>query len=175
MVCSFINVHLICVDWLTCIMSISLQEYWCKRLHPKYVCERVFRQPPLRDSLKKGRLKKQEFVVTKHRQTLLRAADFIGQKIQYSCPGFLQNKRQVTNIVFISLHKKLVPFSYIFSFFYTTCWSLSWFISFLFFLLFLFLIFHALSSFLKNRRNWDRIDFQILSHDVSDILLALLL
>ncbi|KAG1347909.1 suppressor of RPS4-RLD 1 [Cocos nucifera] len=70
------------------------KEYWCKRLHPKCVCERVFRQPPLRESLKKGRLKKQEFVVTKHRQTLMRAADFIGQKIQYNCPGFLPNRRQ---------------------------------------------------------------------------------
>lgn len=76
--------------------SIALQEYWCKRLHPKYVCERVFRQPPLKESLKKGRLKKQDHTVTKQKASLLRAADLIGQKIQYNCPGFLPNKRQVT-------------------------------------------------------------------------------
>ncbi|KAJ0980264.1 hypothetical protein J5N97_008519 [Dioscorea zingiberensis] len=70
------------------------KEYWCKRLHPKYVCERVFRQPPLKESLKKGRLKKQDHTVTKQKTTLLRAADLIGQKIQYNCPGFLPNKRQ---------------------------------------------------------------------------------
>lgn len=70
------------------------KEYWCKKLHPKFVCERVFRQPSLRDSLKKGRLKKLEFVGTKHKTFLLQAADSIGQKIQYSCPGFLPNKRQ---------------------------------------------------------------------------------
>ncbi|RZR80271.1 hypothetical protein BHM03_00006266, partial [Ensete ventricosum] len=71
-----------------------IQEYWCKRLHPQYVCERVYRQPPLKESLKKGRLKKQDFVVTKHKQILLHVADVIGQKIQYDCPGFMQNKRQ---------------------------------------------------------------------------------
>ncbi|CAD5169559.1 unnamed protein product [Musa acuminata subsp. malaccensis] len=70
------------------------KEYWCKRLHPQYVCERVYRQPPLKESLKKGRLKKQDFVVTKHKQILLHVADVIGQKIQYDCPGFMQNNRQ---------------------------------------------------------------------------------
>ncbi|MQL94814.1 hypothetical protein Taro_027474, partial [Colocasia esculenta] len=70
------------------------KEYWCKRLHPKYVCERVFRQTPLRESLKKGRLRKQDFVITKHKAILLQAADMIGKKIQYSCPGFLPNRRQ---------------------------------------------------------------------------------
>lgn len=80
---------------------ISLQEYWCKKLHPKYVCERVFRQPPLRDSLKKGRLRKLEFVATKHKRVLLHAADSIGQKIQYNCPGFLPNRRQVIIIIII--------------------------------------------------------------------------
>ncbi|XP_020586512.1 suppressor of RPS4-RLD 1 isoform X2 [Phalaenopsis equestris] len=70
------------------------KEYWCKKLHPKFVCERVFRQPTLRDSLKKGRLKKQEFSFTKQKTCLLQAADLIGQKIQYNCPGFLPNKRQ---------------------------------------------------------------------------------
>ncbi|KAL0926810.1 hypothetical protein M5K25_003061 [Dendrobium thyrsiflorum] len=70
------------------------KEYWCKKLHPKYVCERVFRQPTLRDSLKKGRLKKQELSFTKQKTSLLQAADRIGQKIQYECPGFLPNKRQ---------------------------------------------------------------------------------
>lgn len=70
------------------------KEYWCKKLHPKYVCERVFRQPTLRDSLKKGRFKKQEFSFTKQKTSLLQAADRLGQKIQYNCPGFLPNKRQ---------------------------------------------------------------------------------
>lgn len=70
------------------------KEYWCKRLHPKNVCEKVYRQPPLRDSLKKGRLKKQDFVVTKQKTILLQTADSIGKKIQYNCPGFLPNRRQ---------------------------------------------------------------------------------
>lgn len=74
-----------------------MQEYWCKRLHPKDVCEKVFRQPPLRDSLKKGELRKQDFDVTKHKTALLLAADSIGKKIQYDCPGFLPNRRQVIN------------------------------------------------------------------------------
>ncbi|KAK8710336.1 hypothetical protein V6N13_145666 [Hibiscus sabdariffa] len=70
------------------------KEYWCKRLHPKNVCEKVFRQPPLGDSLKKGKLKKQDMAITKHKTTLLLAADSIGKKIQYNCPGFLPNRRQ---------------------------------------------------------------------------------
>ncbi|KAH9300863.1 hypothetical protein KI387_012446, partial [Taxus chinensis] len=70
------------------------KEAWCKRLHPKDVCEVVVRQPPLRESLKKGRLNQQDFVLTKPKKMLLEAADRIGKKIQYSCTGFLQNKRQ---------------------------------------------------------------------------------
>ncbi|KAK2967664.1 hypothetical protein RJ640_030535 [Escallonia rubra] len=70
------------------------KEYWCKRLHPKNVCEKVYRQPPLRDSLKKGKLKKQDLTVTKQKAALLEAADSIGKKIQYTCPGFLPNRRQ---------------------------------------------------------------------------------
>ncbi|OMO56531.1 Tetratricopeptide TPR-1 [Corchorus capsularis] len=70
------------------------KEYWCKRLHPKNVCEKVYRQPPLRESLKKGKLRKQDFAVTKQKTALLLAADSIGKKIQYDCPGFLPNKRQ---------------------------------------------------------------------------------
>ncbi|XP_042387598.1 suppressor of RPS4-RLD 1-like isoform X1 [Zingiber officinale] len=70
------------------------KEYWCKRQHPHYVCERVFRQPPLKESLKKGRLKKQDFVVTKHKHVLLQAADVLGQKVQYNCAAFLSNRRQ---------------------------------------------------------------------------------
>ncbi|MED6182934.1 Suppressor of RPS4-RLD 1 [Stylosanthes scabra] len=60
------------------------KEYWCKRLHPKNVCEKVFRQPPLRESLRKGKLK----------AALIQAADSTGKKIQYDCPGFLPNRRQ---------------------------------------------------------------------------------
>ncbi|XP_027345118.1 suppressor of RPS4-RLD 1-like isoform X2 [Abrus precatorius] len=70
------------------------KEYWCKRLHPKNVCEKVFRQPPLRESLRKEKLRKQEFTITKQKATLLLAADSIGKKIQYDCPGFLPNRRQ---------------------------------------------------------------------------------
>ncbi|KAJ9177336.1 hypothetical protein P3X46_012567 [Hevea brasiliensis] len=70
------------------------KEYWCKRLHPKNVCEKVYRQPPLRDSLKRGKLRKQDFAMTKQKTALLVAADSIGKKIQYDCPGFLPNRRQ---------------------------------------------------------------------------------
>lgn len=70
------------------------KEAWCKRLHPKGVCEKVFRQPPLRESLKKGRVKQQDFIMTKPKKLLLETADCIGKKIQYYCPGFLHNKRQ---------------------------------------------------------------------------------
>ncbi|XP_042064943.1 suppressor of RPS4-RLD 1-like [Salvia splendens] len=70
------------------------KEYWCKKLHPKNVCEKVYRQPPLRDSMRKGKLKKQEFTLTKQKAALLQAADSIGKKIQYHCPGFMPNKRQ---------------------------------------------------------------------------------
>ncbi|KAL6993814.1 Suppressor of RPS4-RLD 1 [Sarracenia purpurea var. burkii] len=70
------------------------KEYWCKRLHPKDVCEKVYRQPPLRDSLRKGRLRKQDFALSKQKAALIQAADSIGKKIQYNCPGFLPNRRQ---------------------------------------------------------------------------------
>ncbi|KAJ4848829.1 Suppressor of RPS4-RLD 1 [Turnera subulata] len=70
------------------------KEYWCKRLHPKNVCEKVFRQPPLRDSLKRGKLRKQDVAMTKQKTALLAAADSIGKKIQYDCAGFLHNRRQ---------------------------------------------------------------------------------
>lgn len=70
------------------------KEYWCKRLHPKNVCEKVFRQPPLRESLKKSKLRKQDFAVTKQKAALLQVADSLGRKIQYRCPGFLPNRRQ---------------------------------------------------------------------------------
>lgn len=94
----------------------NIQEYWCKRLHPKNVCEKVFRQPPLRESLRKGKLRKQELALTKQKSALIQAADSIGQKIQYDCPGFLPNRRQVqwicmllslcpwlTNLIFVFL------------------------------------------------------------------------
>lgn len=45
--------------------------------------------------MRKGKLKKQEFSLTKQKAALLLAADSIGKKIQYHCPGFLPNKRQV--------------------------------------------------------------------------------
>lgn len=70
------------------------KEYWCKRLHPKDVCEKVYRQPPLRESLKKGKLRKQDLAMTKQKTALIHAADAIGQRLQYHCPGFLPNRRQ---------------------------------------------------------------------------------
>ena len=89
-----------CIAWGSSIYDICLylhyiQEYWCKRLHPKNVCEKVFRQRPLRESLRKGKSRKQEFTLTKQKAALLQAADSIGKKIQYDCPGFLPNRRQV--------------------------------------------------------------------------------
>ncbi|XP_043715068.1 suppressor of RPS4-RLD 1 isoform X2 [Telopea speciosissima] len=90
---SKINMEFCCFD-IDGDINPLFKEYWCKRLHPKYVCEKVFRQPPLRESLKKGRLRKQDFVVTKQKATLLQAADSLGKKIQYDCPGFLPNRRQ---------------------------------------------------------------------------------
>ncbi|WCJ31344.1 Tetratricopeptide repeat (TPR)-like superfamily protein [Euphorbia peplus] len=68
------------------------KEYWCKRLHPKDVCEKVYRQPNL--SVKRGKLRKQDFSITKQKTALLLAADSIGKKIQYDCLGFLPNMRQ---------------------------------------------------------------------------------
>ncbi|CAL0313437.1 unnamed protein product [Lupinus luteus] len=70
------------------------KEYWCKKLHPKKVCEKVFRQPPLRESSRRGKFRKLEFIITKQKAALLQAADSIGKKIQYDCPGFLPNRRQ---------------------------------------------------------------------------------
>ncbi|KAL7141472.1 hypothetical protein ABFS83_08G055300 [Erythranthe nasuta] len=86
------------------------KEYWCKRLHPKNVCEKVYRQPPLRDSLRKGKLKKQEFSLTKQKAALLQAADSIGKKIQYHCPGFLPNRRQyrMAGLAAIEIAQKVV-------------------------------------------------------------------
>lgn len=72
-------------------------------MHPKNVCEKVFRQPPLRESLRKGKLKKQEFTITKQKAALLLASDSIGMKIQYDCPGFLPNRRQV-NPLAVGVH-----------------------------------------------------------------------
>ncbi|CAM8901012.1 unnamed protein product [Rhodiola kirilowii] len=69
------------------------KEYWCKRLHPKNVCERVFRQPALRDT-KRTKIRKQDSVFTKQKTILQNVADSVGCKIQYQCPGFLPNKRQ---------------------------------------------------------------------------------
>ncbi|KAL9229808.1 hypothetical protein vseg_005237 [Gypsophila vaccaria] len=69
------------------------KEYWCKRLHPKDICEKVYGQPSLQRFLKKSKNRK-HFAMTKQRTSLLHGADSIGQKIQYHSPGFLPNKRQ---------------------------------------------------------------------------------
>ncbi|XP_050368841.1 suppressor of RPS4-RLD 1 [Argentina anserina] len=90
---SKLNSEFVCFDIDGDIDSL-FKEYWCKRLHPKNVCEKVYRQPPLRESLKKNKLKKLEFSMTRQSTALLQAADCIGKKIQYDCPGFLPNRRQ---------------------------------------------------------------------------------
>lgn len=90
--------------------SVGFQEYWCKRLHPKSVCEKVYRQPPLRESLKKGKLKKQDLAITKQKANLIRFADLIGKKIQYDCLGFLPNRRQVN----LSNNSEYLPFRHSF-------------------------------------------------------------
>ncbi|CAN7120269.1 unnamed protein product, partial [Brassica rapa subsp. narinosa] len=41
--------------------------------------------PPLRESLKKSKLKKQDVSITKPKANLLCFTDFIGKKIQYDC------------------------------------------------------------------------------------------
>ncbi|KAI5684482.1 hypothetical protein M9H77_05710 [Catharanthus roseus] len=88
------------------------KEYWCKRLHPKNVCEKVYRQPPLRDSLRKAKLKKLELTLTKQKTVLLQAADSIGKKIQYNCLGFLANRRQhrMAGLAAIEIAQKVSKF-----------------------------------------------------------------
>jgi len=100
----------------------SIQEYWCKRLHPKNVCEKVYRQPPLRESLRKGKLRKQEVVLTKQKNALIQAADFIGKKIQYDCPGFLPNRRQVELFV----HMLTSPYQLLINFTHFVFLSFTW-------------------------------------------------
>ena len=116
--------------------SVGFQEYWCKRLNPKDVCEKVYRQPPLRESLKKDKLKKQDLAITKPKANLLRFTDMIGKKIQYFCPGFLPNRRQVTwssylNILFFSCPCCIYLYIYIYPLYtlyyaYNCTPSLSW-------------------------------------------------
>ncbi|KAG9160326.1 hypothetical protein Leryth_022656 [Lithospermum erythrorhizon] len=88
------------------------KEYWCKMLHPKDVCEKVYRQPPLRDSLRKGKHKKHDFALNKQRAALLQVADSIGKKIQYQCPGFFANRRQhrMAGLAAIEIAQKVSKF-----------------------------------------------------------------
>jgi hypothetical protein len=68
------------------------QEAWCKRLPPNSSFKR---QPSLNVMSKGGQLRQQDSALTRTKKLLLEAADEIGRLIQYNCPGFLQNKRQV--------------------------------------------------------------------------------
>lgn len=68
------------------------QEAWCKRLPP---ISSFKHQPSLNVMSKGGQLRQQDSALTRTKKLLLEAADEIGRLIQYNCPGFLQNKRQV--------------------------------------------------------------------------------
>lgn len=72
----------------------SLKEAWCKRLRPTVYIASFCSQPPVKESLKSGRLRGQDFVISKAKRSLLEAADRIGCRMQYNCPGFLKNRRQ---------------------------------------------------------------------------------
>lgn len=71
----------------------------------------------MRESLRRGRLRKQELAITKQKATLIQAADSIGKKIQYDCPGFLPNRRQVklffVNVYIFGLLTIIILFSFI--------------------------------------------------------------
>lgn len=64
----------------------------------------------MRESLRKGKLRKQELALTKQKVALIQAADSIGKKIQYDCPGFLPNRRQVMFYMLLSLCLRLISF-----------------------------------------------------------------
>ncbi|KAI5065864.1 hypothetical protein GOP47_0018488 [Adiantum capillus-veneris] len=71
-----------------------LKEAWCKRVRPSseifpYCC-----QPPVKESLRSGRVRGQDFVISRAKRSLLEAADQIGVRMQYNCQGFPRNRRQ---------------------------------------------------------------------------------
>jgi hypothetical protein len=68
------------------------QEAWCKRLPP---IPSYKHQPSLNVMPKGGQLRQQDSALTRTKKMLLEAADEIGRLIQYNCPGFLRNIRQV--------------------------------------------------------------------------------
>lgn len=70
------------------------KEAWCKRLRPNVRIASLCTQPPVKDSLKSGRLRGQDFVISKAKRVLLETADQLGCKMQYRSPGFFKNKRQ---------------------------------------------------------------------------------
>lgn len=72
----------------------SLKEAWCKRLRPTVIIASFCSQPPVKESLKSGRLRGQDFVISKAKRSLLEIADQLGCKMQYRSPGFLKNRRQ---------------------------------------------------------------------------------
>ncbi|KAH6556121.1 hypothetical protein KP509_1Z203500 [Ceratopteris richardii] len=51
-------------------------------------------QPPVKESLKNGRIRGQDFVISKAKRSILEIADQIGCRIQYNCAGFSRNRRQ---------------------------------------------------------------------------------
>lgn len=72
----------------------SLKEAWCKRLRPTVHIASFCSQPPVKESLKGGRIRGQDFVISRAKRSLLEAADQIGCLMQYTCAGFLKNRRQ---------------------------------------------------------------------------------
>jgi hypothetical protein len=69
--------------------------------------------PPIKESLKSGRLRGHDFVKSKAKKLLLDFADELGCKIQYHCPGFLKSKRQVGKLVsyYFFVYLKLISAS----------------------------------------------------------------
>ncbi|MCO5575061.1 hypothetical protein L7F22_028858 [Adiantum nelumboides] len=72
----------------------SLKEAWCKRLRPSSEVFPFCCQPLVKESLRSGRVRGQDFVISKAKRSLLEVADQIGVKMQYYCPGFSKNRRQ---------------------------------------------------------------------------------
>ncbi|KAG6545276.1 hypothetical protein Mapa_013389 [Marchantia paleacea] len=70
------------------------KEAWCKRMSPLVLLPSYVRQPQFKDPGNALTPKIENFVLTKSKKALLEAADRLGHRIQYNCPGFLRNLRQ---------------------------------------------------------------------------------
>ncbi|KAJ7524847.1 hypothetical protein O6H91_17G024500 [Diphasiastrum complanatum] len=72
----------------------AFKEAWCKRIPPIFLLPSYVHQPRLKVSTGIAQLKTQDGLLTHHKKLLLDAADQLGRKIQYTCPGFSKNRRQ---------------------------------------------------------------------------------